>query len=79
MTNEEIESIIETKLTGSKASVSGDGSKFEATVISNEFEGLSIVKKHQLIYKLLSDAITSGAIHALTIKAFTETEWASNS
>ncbi|HHJ19322.1 MAG TPA: BolA family transcriptional regulator [Gammaproteobacteria bacterium] len=79
MTNEDIESIIETHLAGSKAHVTGDGSKFEATVISNEFDGLSMVKKHQLIYKLLNDQISSGAIHALSIKAFTENEWAAQS
>jgi len=75
MQNEEIQKIIETGLENSQAIVTGDGSKFEATVISDAFEGLSMVKEHQLIYKLLNKQIASGAIHALTIKAYTPEEW----
>jgi acid stress-induced BolA-like protein IbaG/YrbA len=71
MNTEEIQNIIETSLNGSKASVSGEEGKFEATVISAAFEGLSIVKQHQIIYKLLDQHISSGAIHALSIKAQT--------
>ncbi|RUM94559.1 MAG: hypothetical protein DSZ28_02555 [Thiothrix sp.] len=71
MNAEEIKNIIEASLADSKATVSGDEGKFEATVISNAFDGLSIVKQHQIIYKLLNEHIASGAIHALTIKAQT--------
>ena len=75
MQNEEIQKMIEAGLDGSQAIVTGDGSKFEATVISDVFEGLSMVKEHQLVYKLLNEHIVSGAIHALTIKAYTHQEW----
>jgi acid stress-induced BolA-like protein IbaG/YrbA len=71
MTAAEIKTIIETGLADSKATVNEDEGKFEATVISSAFEGLSTVKQHQIIYKLLNKQITSGAIHALTIKAQT--------
>ena len=71
MTPGEIKHIIETRLADSKATVTGDEGKFEATVISNAFDGLSTVKQHQIIYKLLHEHIASGAIHALTIKAQT--------
>jgi acid stress-induced BolA-like protein IbaG/YrbA len=75
MNPEEIEQIIESNLEGSKATVTADGNKYEATVISNAFEGLSLVKKHQLVYALLNEHIASGVIHALTIKAYTPAEW----
>jgi len=71
MNAEEIKNIIEASLVDSKATVSGDEGKFEATVISDAFDGLSIVKQHQIVYKLLNEHIASGAIHALTIKAQT--------
>ncbi len=71
MNAEEIKNIIEASLAGSEATVTGDEGKFEATVISNAFDGLSIVKQHQIVYKLLNEHIASGAIHALTIKAQT--------
>ena len=75
MQNEEIQKIIEDGLENSQAIVSGDGSKFEAVVISEAFAGLTMVKEHQLVYKLLNEQISSGAIHALTIKAYTPEEW----
>ena len=67
--------LVEQEIDGSKATVSGDGSKFEAHVVSESFEGIGAVKRHQMIYAVLEDHIKSGAIHALTIKAFTPTEW----
>ena len=76
MNPDDIQKIIESSLADSQAIVTGDGSKFEATVISSAFEGLSMVKEHQLVYKLVNDHINSGAIHALTIKAYTPEEWA---
>lgn len=75
MTPEEIKEIIESNLSESEATVTGEDSTFETTVISNEFKGLTIVRKHQLVYDALNDHIASGAIHALTIKAYTPEEW----
>ena len=71
----EIKNLIETGLPSSEAMVSGDGSHFEAIVVSGAFEGLSMVKEQQLVYGTLGDRITSGAIHALSIKAYTPQEW----
>jgi len=75
MQPEEIQKIIEAGIDNSQAIVTGDGSKYEATVISDAFDGMSMVKEHQLVYKLLNEYIASGAIHALTIKAYTPEEW----
>jgi acid stress-induced BolA-like protein IbaG/YrbA len=75
MNPEDIVNIIESGIEGSQATVTADGNKYEATIISNAFEGLNLVKKHQLVYALLNEHITSGAIHALTIKAYTPAEW----
>ena len=75
MEPEEIKKIIEAGIPGSQATVTGDGSKYEATVISDAFDGLNMVKKHQLVYAHLNEHISSGAIHALTIKAHTPAEW----
>lgn len=67
---------IEQSIDGAKATVSGDGSKFEALVISDSFNELSTLKRHKLVYAVLDEYIKSGAIHALTIKAYTDAEWA---
>jgi acid stress-induced BolA-like protein IbaG/YrbA len=77
MEPQEIKRMIEAGLPGCTAEVSGDGSHFDATVISGEFSGKSTVKKHQLVFATLGDNIASGAIHALNINAYTPEEWES--
>jgi BolA protein len=42
-------------------------------VVSASFEGLSSVKRHQLVYAALSE-LMSAKVHALNIKAETEIE-----
>ena len=75
MNPEDVKRLIETGIPEAKAFVVGDGSKFEATVVSSTFEGLNSVKKHQLVYGTVTDHIISGTLHALTIKAYTPEEW----
>jgi acid stress-induced BolA-like protein IbaG/YrbA len=75
MEPEAIKQMIEAGIANSEATVSGDGSHYEAIVVSSEFEGQSLVKKQKMVYATLGDKITSGAIHALTIKAYTPEEW----
>ncbi len=67
--------LVEQSIADSKAEITGDGSKFEARVISDTFDGLSTVKRHKLVYAILDEHIKSGAIHALSIKTFTKAEW----
>ena len=40
----------------------------QVTVISSEFNGLSLVKQHQLVYSALKEELASEAIHALALK-----------
>ena len=40
----------------------------QVTVISSDFNGLSLVKQHQLVYSALKQELASEAIHALAIK-----------
>lgn len=55
--------------------VDGDGSHFQVIVVSDYFENFSRVKRQQEIYSLLSEKITDGSIHALSIKTYTVAEW----
>ena len=45
----------------------------QVTVISTEFNGLSLVKQHQLVYSALKEELASEAIHALALKTETRT------
>lgn len=46
---------------------------FNLKIVSNEFEGKSLVKRHRMIYGLLQDELQSG-LHALSIIAKTPSE-----
>ncbi len=78
METSEIKKLIEGGIANAEAIVTGDGGKYEATVISTAFEGLSMLKEHQLVYKTVDAQIASGELHALTIKAYTPEEWEQN-
>ena len=43
----------------------------QVTVISSMFNGLSLVKQHQLVYSALKEELASEAIHALALKTET--------
>lgn len=54
---------------------SDDGSHFAALVVSEEFEGMRPLQRHQLVYKTLGERV-GREIHALTIRALTPAEYA---
>jgi len=74
MTPEAIQTLISAKMPNADVSVTGAEGKFEATVVSDEFEGLMIIKRHKLVYACVNEQITSGELHALTIHAKTKAE-----
>ena len=50
-------------------------SHFNLTIVSDSFSTLTRVRRHQLVYKLLSEEM-SGGVHALALHLFTTEEWA---
>lgn len=75
MENQQIQQLIEAGLADVKAIVNGDGYHYEAIVIGDCFEGKSLVQQQKMVYAALGEHIASGAIHALTIKAYTPDQW----
>ena len=72
-TSEELKQRIETALPGAEAHVediTGGGDHFRAEVVSEQFEGLSRIEQHKLVYGVFGDEV-GGAIHALSIKTST--------
>jgi len=77
MIEKKIKDILRKKIKDSKIFIqdmNGQNNHFSLIVISEEFEGLSIIKQHQIIYNALSSMITK-EIHALQIKTFTWDKW----
>ena len=54
----------------------GAESHFKVIVVSNDFENMRPVQRHQLIYKALNEEMK--LIHAIEIHPFTKTEWDKN-
>ena len=54
--------------------INGAGNHFNIMVISNIFENMTLLKRHQLIYMLFKRELTK-EIHALQIKTYTKSEW----
>jgi acid stress-induced BolA-like protein IbaG/YrbA len=75
MQPDEIKALLENALHDCHVEVLVDGSHVNLLVVSSEFEGLTPVKKQQLIYSSLSEHITDGSIHAVNMKTLTPSEW----
>ena len=73
MSPKEIKAIIESVIPGSIANVEGDGTHFEAIVVSSEFEGKGLLEQHQIVYKALGESMRD--IHALSLKTYTPDQW----
>jgi acid stress-induced BolA-like protein IbaG/YrbA len=56
--------------------VEGDGRHWYATIVSEEFEGLRLIKRHQRVYATLGSRMHTDEVHALSMKTFTPNEWA---
>ena len=72
-TKSEVINLIKQKIANSVVYVEnlkGDD-HLQVTVISSEFNGLSLVKQHQLVYSALKEELASEAIHALALKTKT--------
>lgn len=52
------------------------GNKFEVLIVDDSFAGKRLVQRQQAVYAIFNESIASGAIHALTIHAFTPEEYA---
>ena len=76
MNPEKIQQLIQQGMPSASVEVSGGEGKFIAQVVSDEFNQLSLIKRHKLVYACVHDEIASGELHALTIIAKTSAEMA---
>lgn len=72
---DKVKATIETAVADSTAYViDPDGQHLQALVISDSFDGMSLVKQHQLVMKALKEAFDTH-LHALQLKTFTPAKW----
>lgn len=71
---EDIQKAVQAKIPGAEVEARLEGNHAHLTVVSEAFEGVSPVKKQQMVYAALQDAIASGAIHAVHMTTLTPSE-----
>ena len=73
ITKKEVINLITKKLPSAQVSVENlkGNDHLQVTVIASQFNGLSLVKQHQLVYAALKAELSSEAIHALALKTGT--------
>ncbi|MDR0480224.1 MAG: BolA family transcriptional regulator [Burkholderiaceae bacterium] len=76
MTAEQLQHLIAAGLPCAHLHVEGDGRHWFATIVSDVFEGLRPVARHQRVYAALGQYMTTGEVHALSMRALTPAEWA---
>ena len=64
-----IEIVDESHLHVGHPGAASGGGHFQVTIVADNFDGLSPLARHRLIYDALGDAMQT-EIHALSIKAF---------
>lgn len=54
--------------------MTGTNDHFNVMIISKSFEGLNLIERHRLVYKILDSMVTK-EIHALQLKTLTLEQW----
>lgn len=76
MTKDKVRELIEAGVKCDFIEVKGDdGVHFEAIIVSPDFDGLSMLKQHKLVYATLGDRLKTEEIHALALKTYKPSEW----
>jgi acid stress-induced BolA-like protein IbaG/YrbA len=76
MDAQQLKQLIATALPCEHIEVDGDGRHWYATLVSTAFEGLTRIKRHQMVYATLGQRMQTDEVHALSMKTYTPSEWA---
>ncbi len=73
--NEELEQYLKQSPEVLHAAVSGDGYHYQLLLVSDLFVDKSRIERQKWVYAKLKEHITTGSLHALTMKTLTKDEW----
>jgi acid stress-induced BolA-like protein IbaG/YrbA len=73
----EVQGLIQAALPDSEVIVAGEGCSFSLVVVSASFDGLNTVKRQQRVLAAVSEPLSTGALHAISMKVYTPDEWRS--
>ncbi len=75
---DQVEAMLKAALPDAEVQVqdlTGTRDHYQVVVVSSAFAGKTIVKQHQMVYGALQEAMSSEAIHALSVKTYTPEAW----
>ncbi|MGC1181988.1 BolA family protein [Legionella sp.] len=75
LSNEEVEQKLRSNNEVFFVKVDGDGYQYQLTVVSDTFLNKSKVARQQWVYAQLKEFITTGMLHAISMKTWTKEEW----
>ncbi len=78
MQPDRIRELIEAGLTDARVEVNGDGRHFQALIVTPDFEGKPLIKRHRMVYDLLQEHIDSDVLHAISMRTLTPEQWANS-
>lgn len=75
MNPDTIKQLLENDLREAHIEVAGDGRHFQALIVTPEFDGLSLIKRHRRVYDILGAHIDSDVLHAISMRTLTPAQW----
>ncbi|SMF27834.1 Acid stress-induced BolA-like protein IbaG/YrbA, predicted regulator of iron metabolism [Alteromonadaceae bacterium Bs31] len=75
MDKQQLIDLIQADIPGSEVFPEGEDCDFTLNVISESFMGMRPVAKQQRVLSILTELISSGELHSVSVKAFTANEW----
>ncbi len=67
--------LIEAGIPDCDVTVFGEGCSFSVVVVGETFAGMSPVKRQQRVLETVSEPLSTGALHAISMKVYTREEW----
>lgn len=55
--------------------LTGTQDHFQALIVSNAFQGKSMIEQHRMVYSLFKSEVDSNEVHALSLKTFTPEQY----
>lgn len=66
---EQIRQSITDQIAFEQLDVTGEGGRYEISIVAEAFRDLNRVKQQQLVYACIKHLISDGSVHAVTINA----------
>ena len=70
----QIQTLLQDAFPDCEITVEGGDGKYMIHAVGNVFDGLNAVKRQQAVYDILNEHISSGAIHAVSMRLQTPSE-----